>query len=163
MFFFCSAAAGNGDNMGETRKRMKESGGGGGGGGFVTQSRTLPRTNFPHLHHRSHSHPHTFPHPHYHSRPHAHRHSATREVFITTVNVTPSVHSDFDGEEERLRHHGLFSSETDTDNGKVTSVTQTPSPRYLLNDSNETKTEEDDETTLREILVRYVRQKQSVR
>lgn len=158
-------AAGNGDRMGETRKRMKESGGGGGGGGFVTHSRTLPRTNFPHLHHRSHSHPHTFSHfshHHFHqpvSQLHPHRHpfsGAVGEVYISTLNVTPSIHSDFEDEDERFRHHGLFGSETDTDDGKVTSATHTPSPHHLLNGSNETQTEEDDETTLREILVRYV-------
>lgn len=145
--------------MGETRKRMKETGGGGGGGGFIAQSRTLPRTNFPHLHHRSLSHPHTFPYPHYHSHSHAYRYPAARDLlYVKPLNVSSSGHSNFeDDEEERTRHHGLFSSETDTDDGKVTSVTRTPSPHHLLNDSNETQTEEDDETTLREILVRYVR------
>lgn len=148
--------------MGETRKRMKESGGGGGGGGFAAQSRTLPRTNLPHLHHRSHSHPHTFPHfPHHHyllqQHPQRHPYPAAGDVYITTLNVTPSVHSDFEeDEDERFRHHGLFGSETDTDDGKVTSATHTPSPHHLLNGSNETQTEEDDEATLREILVRYV-------
>ncbi|XP_065205177.1 glucose transporter type 1 isoform X3 [Planococcus citri] len=154
--------------MGETRKRMKESGGGGGGGGFAAHSRTLPKTNFPHLHHRSHSHPHTFPHlphHHYHTHPHQHHHSQRHpysvpgDVYITTLNVTPSVHSDFEeDEDERFRHHGLFGSETDTDDGKVTSVTHTPSPHHLLNGSNETQTEEDDEATLREILVSLQRQ-----
>ncbi|XKL59246.1 hypothetical protein PGB90_000262 [Kerria lacca] len=144
--------------MGETRKRMKESGGGGGGGGFIAQSRTLPRTNFPHLHHRSHSHPHTFPH-HYHSHPHRHQYSPANEVYITTLSVTPSAHSDFEEDEnERIRQHGFFGSETDTDDGKVTSATHTPSPHHLLNDSNETQTEEDDETTLREILMSLQRQ-----
>ncbi|KAK7584186.1 hypothetical protein V9T40_005149 [Parthenolecanium corni] len=158
--------------MGETRKRMKESGGGGGGGGFVNHSRTLPRTNFPHLHHRSRSHSHTFPH-HYHAHPYPHPHPHIREVpFLTSVNVgPPAAHPiDFDDDDDhhhdpnpnhdldhdRLRHHhhvhGLFGSETDTDDGKVTSATHTPSPHHLLNDSNETQTEEDDETTLREIL-----------
>lgn len=167
-FAYYYGIADNGNKiMGESRNCMKESGGGGGGGGSSASSSGTGGTGVKQKNIRA------LPSTTYSLRSTAAAAAGggtapstpqptTRRVYISTVDLAYALRNEIAiaatavtnsaGNYDHVRHCG---SESDSsDDGKVTTAGYTST--HLLYGSNETQTEEDDEATLRELLVRYV-------